>query len=105
MLYGRFSLVIYFNKVAYICQSQSLNSSHPYPCPRLLSVKFVLYISVSISAFQISSSVLFFLIPHIWTILHINNLIFVLLFLTLLCMTVSRSIHDRPYILLDLETQ
>ena len=52
--------------VVYICQSQSPNSS-----PSPLGVhKFFLYICVSISALQISSSVPFFQIPHISDILQ-----------------------------------
>ena len=53
----------------YTCQPQSPNSSHPHPHPPLLSSlgvhTFVLYICVSISALQTSSSVPFFQVPHI----------------------------------------
>ena len=54
--------------------------------------KFVLYISDSISALQICSSVLFLCIPHV------NDIIWYLFFsfwLTSLCMTISRSIHQK----------
>ena len=54
--------------------------------------KFVLYISDSISALLICSSVLFLCIPHVS---DITWYLFFSFWLTSLCMTISRSIHKK----------
>ena len=69
----------------YIYQSQSPNAQPPSP-PGIHT--FVLYVRVSISALQISSSVPFFYIPHISDIIYFFSFWF-----TSFCLTGSRSIH------------
>ena len=56
--------ILYIVSTVYMCQSPSPNSSHTPGSPLGVHT-FVLYVCVSISALQISSSVSFFQIPHI----------------------------------------
>ena len=59
VFYRRLPLVICSYVIVYMCQSQSLNSSHFPPCPLGIHT-LVLYVYVSISALQVGSSIPFF---------------------------------------------
>ena len=94
VLYNRFSFVIYFICIIHVCVCVNTYTNpklriHPTP-PFLLGIsKFVLYICVSISALQVSSSVPFFL--------NSTYKQYYMIFASpsdlLYCITVSRSIH------------
>ena len=87
VLYSSFSLVAYFIHSSGVYQS--ISQFIPPPHPPLVSM-FVLYVHVSISAFQIRSSLAFFQIPHICV--NIQYLLFSF-WLTSLSMTIFRHIH------------
>ena len=72
-LYSRFYYLSILYILVYICQSQSPNSSHhhhPSPTSPFGVHTFVLYICVSVSALQTSSSVPFFFRFHIYALIY-----------------------------------
>ena len=88
VLYSRYSLVIYLYTVS-TCTYVNPNSSHPTPSP--LGVhSLVLYICLSTTVFQASSSLPFFQFPQAC----INIYLFFLL--AVICITISRSICVSP---------
>ena len=62
--------ILYIVSTVYVCQSQSLNSSHHHPFP--IYHMFDIYVCVSITALQIRSSVPFFQIPYTYTCVNIQ---------------------------------